>query len=134
MNMMLLGAAALLILLAVAHTVIGEYLIFRHLRADRRSERRALDLLPERRWDSLWSTWHLVSLLGLGFGALLALIAMLGPTRQAAQLALLAIGATLAVSAVYWVWGTRGKHPAWIILAIAAAMVFAGNGALDAMS
>lgn len=111
--MTLLGlAGGLLILLAVAHSVIGELLIFRHLSTGARLHRSALELLPERRWHAIWSSWHLVTVLGFGIGAVLLAMSF----SANVQTILWIITCTIGLAIPYWMLGTRGRHPAWIVL------------------
>lgn len=105
-------AGGLLILLAVAHSVIGEVLIFRHLRPGRPLYHLALDVLPKRRWHAIWSSWHLVTLLGFGLGAIL--LAGVPPADPSSTLWI--ITGIIGFTVPYWLLGTRGRHPAWIVL------------------
>ncbi len=106
-----------MILLAVAHSILGERLIFDSIKRGRKEHDRAIALLTQRRWDSLWSTWHLVSLIGAGLGA--ALIAYAAEQNSVALGFgfLGVIATTFGFSTVFWLFGIRGKHPAWIIMA-----------------
>jgi hypothetical protein len=115
MSNLLSIAGILMILLGLAHSVLGEMLIFRHIRRGKARHAGAIELLPQRRWDALWSSWHLVTLLGIGLGSSLLLIAVAPEKAPAPYLS--AIAATLAISSVYWFLGTRGKHPAWLVFA-----------------
>lgn len=124
MNGYLLSAGVALLVLALLHSVLGERLIFRHLRAGTPGHAAARELLPARRWDALWSTWHLVSLLGLGLaGAMVAASITVDITKTGGTIAMI-LAATFAISGVYWFMGTKGKHPAWIGLLVIAALIF----------
>ena len=112
-------AGGLLILLAIAHSVIGELLIFRHLRPGTPLHRPALDLLAERRWRAIWSSWHLVTLLGVGIGAVLLATAF----SADAHATLWIITCTIGLAIPYWLLGTRGRHPAWIVLVAIASLL-----------
>lgn len=113
-----------MILLGLVHSVLGEVLIFRHVRRGKARHAGAIDLLPQRRWDALWSSWHLVTLLGVGLGTSLLLIAAGPATKPPAYL--WAIAVTFAVASVYWLVGTRGKHPAWLVLAAISGILIYG--------
>ncbi|MFN0045672.1 MAG: hypothetical protein ACKVOS_04320 [Sphingorhabdus sp.] len=101
-------AGLLLIALALAHTIIGELLIFRHLAKGSEKHKASLSILEQRRWYAIWSSWHLVTLLAIALGVILIDIA------PPAEVITWAIG----IAAVFWFFGTRGRHPAWIVLLI----------------
>jgi hypothetical protein len=121
MNFYLFSAGIVMFALAIMHSVLGERLIFKHVRAGTPGHIAANQLLPARRWDALWSTWHLLSVLGLGLSAAMIAAAMYGEVAKAADTVAIIMAATFAIAGVYWFVGTKGKHPAWIgLLAIAA--------------
>jgi hypothetical protein len=121
MSNLLSLAGILIILLGLVHSVLGEMLIFRHVRRGKARHAEAIELMPQRRWDALWSSWHLVTLLGVGLGASLLLIAWAPPTKPVPYLPAIAI--TFATASVFWILGTRGKHPAWIVFAAIAGIL-----------
>jgi len=124
MNIPLLSAGIVLLALAVSHSIIGERLIFRHLRVGTPGHAAARELLPARRWDALWSTWHLVSLLGLGLSAAMITASTYSDLKNAIDAIAMILAATFAVSGIYWLTGTKGKHPAWVGLLVIAVLVF----------
>lgn len=116
----LIAAAGILLVLAGLHSILGERLIFRVIGRGRAVGDPALSLLSQRRWDALWSTWHLVSIWGVGVAVVLIALGApdrisLGPTPI--------LAATMGVSAVFWSWGTRLKHPAWLGFLLAAVLL-----------
>lgn len=117
MNAML-TAGGLALLTVAAHSVLGERLIFSRLRRAEGWTDEALNLLPVRRWWALRGSWHLLSIFGLGFAALLF---DLGAGQSHAQMI---IGITFLASAVYWAVATRLGHPAWIALGTIGALMF----------
>lgn len=121
MNIALFSAGILTLALGVAHSVLGEVLIFNRLRAIGYSSDESRPILAPREWAVLWSTWHLVSLLSFGLGAVLLQLAV-SPPLSIAELKPVLI-ATFVVTALFWVYGTRGKHPAGIVLFAIAALV-----------
>jgi len=121
MNFYLFSAGIVMFALAILHSVLGERLVFRHVRAGKPGHVMANQLLPPRRWDALWSTWHLLSVLGLGLSAAMIAAAMYDDVAKAAGTVAMIMAATFAISGLFWLAGTKGKHPAWIgLLAIAA--------------
>lgn len=70
------------------------------------------------------ATWHLVSLFGWGFAAILLNLSW--PASPDNHLAFIEVAMILIflTSSLYWLIGTKGKHPAWIILLIIAVLVW----------
>lgn len=117
----LIAAGVLMILIGIAHSVIGEILIFRQLRAGTIVPLLAPPPLRERHLRILWANWHLTSALGWGLAALLMLIAVApDPSSYALQVRTIAV-ATLAGSLLV-LYATRGRHPGWIGLLVAAVL------------
>lgn len=128
MQSYLLAAGVLMILIGVAHSVIGETLIFRQLRAGTIVPLLAPVPLRERHLRILWANWHLCSVLGWGLAALLIVIAGSPdlPT-YAPNIRIIAI-ATLAGSLLV-LYATRGRHPGWLGLLVAAGLAWLGQSA-----
>ena len=124
MNPWLMGAAGLSVLIALAHSVIGEWRIFRHLRrAGRIVPTEGGNLLREFQVRILWGAWYGLSMMRLGLAAVLVWLAQ--PAAQAASggrvewcvaMAMAATGLLVLVS-------NRGRHPAWVALLVAAGLV-----------
>jgi hypothetical protein len=110
-------AGILTLLLSAAHSIIGERLVFARLRLDGTWREEALKLMQVRRWWSIRASWHLVTLFGIGWGVTL----LLPPSSPYGVQTVM--GATFAVSAVYWAVATRLGHPAWIVLGIIGALL-----------
>jgi hypothetical protein len=122
----LIAAGVLMILIGIAHSVIGEILIFRQLRAGTIVPLLAPAPLRERHLRILWANWHLTSVLGWGLAALLILIAVApDPSSHALQVRIIAV-ATLAGSLLV-LYATRGRHPGWFGLLIAAGLAWFGQ-------
>lgn len=122
----LIAAGVLMILIGIAHSVIGEILIFRQLRAGTIVPLLAPPPLRERHLRVLWANWHLTSALGWGLAALLMLIAVApDPSSYALQVRTIAV-ATLAGSLLV-LYATRGRHPGWIGLLVAAVLAWLGQ-------
>lgn len=122
----LIAAGVLMILIGIAHSVIGEILIFRQLRAGTIVPLLAPPPLRERHLRILWANWHLTSALGWGLAALLILIAVApDPSSYALQVRTIAV-ATLAGSLLV-LYATRGRHPGWIGLLVAAVLAWLGQ-------
>ncbi|CAD5247652.1 conserved membrane hypothetical protein [Bosea sp. 62] len=126
MQSYVLAAGVLMILIGIAHSVIGEILIFRQLRAGAIVPLLAPAPLRERHLRILWANWHLCSVLGWGLAALLIQFAMAPDlSAHALQIRIIAI-ATLAGS-VLVLYATRGRHPGWLGLLVAAGLAWLGQ-------
>lgn len=121
MNLYLAAAGGLSILLGLAHTIIGEYLIFRRLRS-KAATASTPDMLPVRHLAALWSSWHLLTLLAGGIGSVLIWMAGQPPAANLAVLKAI-LAATFLASAVFWILGTRGRHPAWLVFLTIAILI-----------
>ena len=125
MNSALALAAGLLAATGVAHSVLGELWVFRRLRTHGGLvPTGGRPVLGERQVRILWATWHLITVLGCAFSALLWRLAA-GP-GETALAAWLADGAawTLVAGGVLVLYGTNGRHPAWAVLLLAATLVW----------
>lgn len=101
---------------AVAHSVLGEMLIFSHLRDGSLVPHLAPAPLPARRTGILWATWHLASVYALGFSALLFALAAQSGVIPGQAVLLTVTSVTYGASAVLVFIGTSGRHPGWVTL------------------
>ena len=128
METMYLIAGVLAAVTGVVHSVLGERLIFRHLREGTLVPTKTATPLRERQIRILWATWHLGSVFGWGFaGALIGLGLGTGD-----PLRLLVVGAVFAYfgGAVLVLVGTKGRHPGWVALLLVALLTgFAASAA-----
>jgi hypothetical protein len=135
MNTYFLIAAGIAVFVGIAHSVIGELMIFQKLRKSGLVPNEAAPPLQARNVRILWATWHLASVFGFAMAAILFCLGKTSDTdlyalanREAATNAYIvnvlifafAGGAALVLIA------TRGKHPGWI--GLLAAAVFAHLG------
>jgi hypothetical protein len=129
MNSYFVAASALLFLVGLIHSVLGEILIFRRMRRGSVIPAHGGELLRERHARILWAAWHVVTVMGWGIAAILLWIAFPAAERPVLSfVAGIAIASTLAGSLLVLV-GTEGKHPAWIGLLGVATLVSMGLGA-----
>jgi hypothetical protein len=121
MNTWLAAASVLTSLVAIGHSVIGEWVIFRGLRTSGVVPTQVPGL---RAFEVriLWASWHVVTLLGLLLAWLMWGWAAPQPAVLASTHALPAIALTFTASAVLVAYATRGRHPAWIALLLVAAL------------
>lgn len=131
-NTFLACAAAGLALLGIAHSVLGETLVFRPLRtpaernerAERSQGAAARPGLPASQLRILRGTWHVASVL---CWALSALLWRLGTAPWDAALGAWAadvVGFATLASGVLVFGATHGRHPAWCALLVIASLVW----------
>ena len=112
----LLAAASLLALLTgVVHSLLGERLIFRHVRSSSVVPSLPAPPLQARHIRILWATWHLASVFAWAFAALLWQVAR-HPSFVAGHAVLAAVTGGFAASALLVLVATRGRHPGWVAL------------------
>ena len=127
MNAWLIGAAGLTVLTAGAHSVLGERRIFRHLRrAGHIVPSEGGSVLREVQVRILWATWHGLSAMGLGLASVLVWLAQ--PAAQVASAGRVegCIATAMAVTGLLVLVSNRGRHPGWLALWVAAALVALG--------
>lgn len=125
MHVPYLIAAILAAVTGLAHSVLGEVLIFRHLRDGGLVPSLAAPPLRVRNIRIIWATWHLATLFGWAFAGVLLQLALGHPMSVS-----LVVGAMLFAylgGAVLVLVGTKGRHPGWIALTAVAALTAAGN-------
>lgn len=117
MSPLLSAAAGLAVLLALAHSYLGErYILIRLLRRDDLPKLLGGTIFTKR---TLRFAWHLTSVAWLGFAALLgSLQAPLGAS------ALRIIAATFALSGLVTLVGSRARHLAWIVFFLVAVLAW----------
>lgn len=113
-------AAVLAAVTGLAHSVLGEILIFRHLRDGRLVPARGAPPLRERHVRILWATWHLATFFGWAFAGVLFQLAIGRP--MSAPLVAGAIAMAYLGGAALVLVGTKGRHPGWIALTAVAAL------------
>ncbi len=124
MNTYLLIASGLTIFLGLAHSVIGEVLIFRHWRRDGVSKATLGAKLPSRHRRILWSSWHLASVLGWGISAVLFKLAAAQAGSPLHDYIKCVLVFTMLAGGLLVLGGTRGKHPGWTVLLAIAALIW----------
>ncbi len=122
MSVPLVVSSIMLILLGIIHSFLGERLIFRGLLSRLMQPERPV--LSAHKVRVLRSAWHLVTLLGVGLGAVLLAVAIPAFGNVASTARIIAI--TTLICALYWGVGTRGRHPAWIVFLLVAALCWWG--------
>ncbi|MEX1078335.1 MAG: hypothetical protein WED09_04430 [Homoserinimonas sp.] len=112
---MLIVAGVLVGALGIAHSVLGERHIIGWLL---RHELPVIAGSTTFAARTIRFAWHVTSVLFLGLGVVLVLIAV----QASEQLVLTALGSSLIASGLLPLWFTRGRHLSWIVLLAAGAL------------
>lgn len=120
MNSYFFVAGIMAAILGIIHSVLGEFLIFRHLRGWSRRDEKGQEILQPHHLRTLWSTWHLLTLFGWGIAATFFWMAF--PSHILPTLSMI-LAAFMGLGALFWMIGTRARHPAWIVLLLICATV-----------
>jgi hypothetical protein len=127
MNSYLLISGILMVLLGFAHSVLGEWLIFRHRRM-KGSVVPSLENLKQRHSGIIWATWHFTTILGWCLGFLIIQISLnqslLNSDLASWIIHSITVG-TLSGSLLV-LFATKGKHPGWLVLLIISLLLITG--------
>ncbi|MBW8845157.1 MAG: hypothetical protein JF607_09315 [Burkholderiales bacterium] len=123
MNPWLVAAAASVFLIGLVHSWLGERLVFKHLRRAGLVPDGGEPALRPYQTRILWASWHVVTALAWALAWVLLCLAQ--PAARAASAGTVEpiIATALAVSGGLVLLSNRGRHPAWIALLAAAALV-----------
>jgi len=122
MRLSLLISAGLAVLLAAAHSYLGErYLLMRLFRRDNLPK-----LLGgvEFTKQTLRFAWHITSVAWLGLASLMVVLASSPGASQLTQARLIA--GVFGLSGVVALFGSRGRHLSWVIFFTIAGLVWFG--------
>lgn len=127
MNWYFIAAGILSFVIGLVHSMLGELLIFRRMRAGGFIPTNGGQVLREPHVRILWASWHVVTALGWCLAALLIWLAV--PTSSAtAQLAVAhAVSGSMLASSILVLVGTKGKHPGWLGLLGVAILTATGS-------
>ncbi len=123
-------ASVLAIATGVVHSLLGEIMIFRHLRRSAVVPSQPAPPLQERHVRILWATWHLASVFGWALAGLLWRLAQNPGFALPASTVLGATAAAFLAGALLVLVGTRGRHPGWIALGAVGILSWAALGAV----
>ena len=125
MNRFFFAAAVLSFLIGLAHSILGEVLIFQRMRQGGLIPTNGGRVIGEGHVRILWASWHALTAFGWCLAAILLLLSQaqsLGSTLLSPVLVI----AMLAGSVLVLV-GTKGKHPGWVGLLAVAGLVWLAN-------
>ncbi len=126
MNSYFVAAGSLAFLVGLVHSVFGEVLVFRRMRQGGLIPTEGGAILREQHVRILWASWHLVTVFGWGFAAILLRLSF--PSSEYAFQVFVektVLFSMLAASLIVLV-GTKGKHPGWLGLLGVAVFLWIG--------
>ncbi|MET1256794.1 hypothetical protein [Aliikangiella maris] len=112
MNYFLLTSATLSIIVGLVHSMLGELLIFKHFRKNSIVPTITKPPLRERNLRIIWASWHIASILGWAFGAILFYLSINGEITTPVLIRVIIISMLAAGSLV--LFATKARHPGWI--------------------
>ena len=113
MNWYFAAAGTLAFVVGLVHSFLGERLIFSRLRVTGLVPTNGGSVLHERHVRILWASWHVVTVLGWCIAALLFWLSMPTPARAAQSVIAPLVIASMLISSILVLVGTKGKHPGW---------------------
>ena len=126
MQIFLFIAGSLAILVGLVHSILGEVLIFSRLRIDEIVPTSPAPPLQERHVRILWASWHMVSIFGWAFGAILLRMAFPATDQLFFLFVKNSIIVSMFVSALIVLVATKGRHPGWVGLLAVAVLALLG--------
>jgi hypothetical protein len=128
MNAYFIAAAALAFIVGLAHSVLGEILIFCRMRKPGRLiPTDGGTLLLGSNVRILWASWHVLTVLGWGMAAMLVWLSL--PAARAVGDGVIehAIAVSMLAGSVLVLIATKARHPGWIGLLGVAVLVWLGR-------
>ena len=129
MQTLFFAAGLLALVTGLVHSVLGEILIFRHLRSGGLVPATGAPPLQERNIRIIWATWHLATLFGWAFAGVLLRLAFAPHNYSLNELVVSAIVFAYLGGSLLVLIGTKGRHPGWIALLVVAVLTWAGASA-----
>jgi len=126
MNSYFVVAGCLAFVLGLIHSVLGEVLIFRHMRKGSFVPTDGSPVLRERHVRILWATWHVVAVFAWGFGAILLRLSYPSSQYIVQAFVVNAIMLSMLTASLIVLVGTKGKHPGWLVLLVIAIFLWIG--------
>jgi len=123
MNLLLLSAGVIAVTVGLVHSILGEVLIFNKLRNGTVVPTIGKSLLKERNVRILWATWHIVTIFGLAFGAILIYLSSGSiELNSTTGLFLNVVACSMLASSILVLFATKARHPGWVGLAAVAVL------------
>jgi hypothetical protein len=125
-NSCFIAAAALIVVIGLVHSVLGERLVFQRMRTHGIVPVNGGQILHESSVRILWASWHIVTILGWCIAGALWWLALPANAALAQSGLVKGISGALLGSSALVFFGTKSKHPGWAGLLTAAMLTFAG--------
>ena len=129
MQSLLVTAAVLAAVTGFVHSLLGERLIFRHLRASSLVPSLPAPPLQSRHVRILWATWHLASVFAWALAGMLLLLSQDSAAALSARSVLGASALAFLAGSLLVLIGTRGRHPGWVALGAVGILSWVAVGA-----
>lgn len=127
MNWYFVIAAVLASLVGLVHSILGETLIFGRLRQNGFVPTNGGSLLGEKDIRILWASWHVLTVFGWCFAAILLWLSLPSPSTSSAWFIERAIVIAMLVGSALVFIGTKARHPGWAGLLAVAVFVWLGR-------
>ncbi|OKP97683.1 hypothetical protein [Paenibacillus sp. P46E] len=129
MNWYYLIASVLAFVVGLAHSILGEVLIFRRMRHNGFIPTNGGNVLSEAFVRIIWSTWHALTAFGWGMSLILLWLARNTSLNGTFTVLADSVAVSMLIGAILILIGTKGKHPGWVGLLGVAVLIFLGGTA-----
>ncbi len=127
MNWYFAAAGGLAFIVGLVHSILGERLVFSRMRTAGCIPTNGGTVLLERHVRILWATWHVVTAIGWCIAALLVWLSLSSLDHATQSVIALLVVASMAVSSLLVLVGTKGGHPGWVGLGGIAVLAAIGS-------
>ena len=127
MNWYFVIAAALAFLVGLAHSVLGERLVFSRLRQGGFVPTNGGKLLGEGHVRILWASWHVLTAFGWCIASILLWLSLPSSSPSPAWFIEQAVVITMLAGSALVFIGTKARHPGWAGLLAVAVFVWLGR-------
>jgi hypothetical protein len=128
MNAYFIAAAVLASTVGLAHSVLGEIMIFRRMRKPGRViPTEGGTILLGSNVRILWASWHVLTVFGWGMAAILAWLSRVSTVSTDHAVIGHSVEMSMLIGSVLVLIATRGRHPGWIGLLGVAVLVWLGR-------
>lgn len=114
MQLTLILAAMIATFVGVAHSLLGEKLVFSKLRQQGWVPSKSAGSLHESHVRIIWASWHALTVFGFVLAAILLRLAWPVEAAQLTAFILTAVLVGMVAAAVLVLVGTKARHPGWI--------------------
>ena len=122
MQTVLVAAAILTFLIGVAHSALGEAMIFSKMRQGALVPTHGRPVLRAGHVRILWASWHVLTLFGWAMAAML--LRLSSAETPHADVFLDCIATAMLAGAMLVLFATRGRHPGWLGLSLVAMLIW----------